>query len=212
MSLLRKAIIAIVLIQFLAFLYVNHYINLNKFNARNESYHSLRIFKTYKSLPTNEWVLNFNVSLYSSIMTEEQRDLIQTEHLAFINRPLENLSYLTKNLRCIFKWNNSGLEFVKPVEIFEINYKKMIRGPKSIWRIRCQLNRRLNKVAEIEALHVALLDYKYFNTYASQFKENLNEILIFQKPTLVKKWLPKKKGLAHCLHKVIKTIKKLNFK
>jgi hypothetical protein len=216
MGKIKKAILTIALFQIVAFLYVNQILNKNKTNEMRD-----RLFpfnqlnneninvKPFRVIMSNDWILNFNISLYSSIISYEQdSSVVQTESLAFINREIENLNYLKLHLKCIFKWNGSDLVFVEPYEIYEINFKRMPRGPKSIWRIKCQLNLHQHKILDANNLFITLIDYKYFDYYSNLYKNNLNEIIILHKPKLVNKLKQKKKQVAHCLHKVIDLNKK----
>jgi hypothetical protein len=208
MGRIKKAILTIAFLQILTFLYVNQILNKNKANdsigrffASSNQNNDPR---QYKVVMSNEWILNFNISLYSSIIYYEQdNSVIQTESLAFINRDIEDIKYLRSHLKCLFKWNGSDLIFEEPIEIYEINFKRMPRGPKSIWRIKCQLNLHEYEILDINNFYITLIDYKYFDYHSNLYKNNLNEIIIFQKPRLVNKLKQKKKQVAHCLHKVI---------
>lgn len=211
MGRIKKAILAIAFLQIIAFLYVNQILNKNKPNESNS-----RLFmynqntnknmdpKQYRVVMSNEWILNFNISLYASIISYEQdNSVIQTESLAFIYRDIEDLKYLQSHLKCLFKWNGSELIFKEPYEIYEINFKRMPRGPKSIWRIKCQLNLHEYEILDINNVFITLIDYKYFDYHSNLYKNSLNEIIMFHKPKLIEKLPQKKKQVAHCLHKVI---------
>ena len=93
----------------------------------------------------------------------------------------------------------------------------MFFGPKSVWRVRCNVTRAeylthaglaantstTNHRVPPRGLYVALVDYLFFYHWLQRLKLDMRDVLVFQKPALLRKQAPKERAVAHCLHKVI---------
>ena len=150
----------------------------------------------YDVFPTQQWLLSKDVSHYSTLM-EANNDTLQFTSLAFIRDTMENPEYLLQHLKCVIR-NENGQKVIKePSEIYEINYKPMTVGPRSLWRIKCNLTGNDG------------VSYASSNTngivLALIIDENKvkEETILYKRPSMMRRSVPKLPQVAHCLHKVI---------
>ena len=173
-----------------------------------------RIVRSKNLFASNAWILNHNISHYSSMLDFNSTGdgSIELTQLAFIKRQLERHTYLKSNLKCLVKIN-SKIIMRTPHHIFEIHYKNMPFGARSIWRVKCRLNRSdytntntstSMSVAQLtRQVHVALVDRSWFEHWTRKLRLDIADVVLFHRPSVLQRHVPKRAQVAHCLHKVI---------
>ena len=186
----------------------------------NININSSKVEADERVFASNTWILNFNISHYSSNIivdsgnnnTSTDNGDVQVVTLAFIERYIEHAGMLQHRLRCVIRVPREGndpdlprtrLIVKKPVEIYEINYKPMQQGPKSLWRVKCNVSRAEHR-GEVRSIRVALIDKRFIAHWLDAFRvREMRDALLFHEPRLVERVEPRKPQVAHCLHKVI---------
>ena len=136
----------------------------------------------------NEWVVQFNVAQYSSILVEQVDGSVDIEALIFHDNTTKS-KHIRNNTKClILEPDEKMLEF-EPFEILTIDAEA------SIWLIKCKINNR--KILNNSNSTVAIIDKNDFENSQNRF-EHL--IVKSQKPSIFKRSVPKKKQISHCVH------------
>jgi len=95
---------------------------------------------------TDEWVFNYNVSQYSSIISID-RESASIESLIFMDIAEKDLTsfYLNNNLKCLVSTKDNQLRLEIPTSIMKINLMPIEYWPKSsIYRIECQFKNNVD--------------------------------------------------------------------
>jgi hypothetical protein len=122
-------------------------------------------------LTSKEWVINFNVSQYSSILSVKTNSLnenvLTIESLILMNQHKNELSikYLRDNLRCLVNSNERSIQFAKITEVLEITLMGIASWPKSLYRIKSTMKTNHKNMSEFK---LAIIDSKYFKFYKDQ--------------------------------------------
>ena len=161
--------------------------------------------------PAHSWLLTKHVSHYATLMmmddasNDSDTHILHFTSLAFIRDSMERADYLREHLKCVFRLdftpsNQSAARAIKaPSEIYEIHYKPMTIGPRSLWRIKCNLTIEdgiafspNNSTRVVIALVIE--------------QEADDASLLFKRPRRVNDLSSTRKRphVAHCLHKVIR--------
>jgi hypothetical protein len=189
----------------------NYIINSTPNNHWNIKYKSK--YFNFNELDSNNWIFNFNVTQYSTIITKSSDELIFSESLIFLDHILNNMDYLNNNLKCLIKINEVFF-VLNPYEILLVPIMKIPNWPKQMYKVKCEIRsyqlkylKRSDSSLENEQIKLAIIDFKYFeyltNLYA-KLKENY--LIQLHKPNQFYMNKPKKKAIAHCVH----TVRNLN--
>ncbi len=95
---------------------------------------------------TDEWVFNYNVSQYSSIISIKRESAL-IESLIFMDIAEKGLTslYLNNNLKCLVLTKDNQLRLEIPTSIMKINLMPIEYWPKSfIYRIECQFQNNVD--------------------------------------------------------------------
>jgi hypothetical protein len=143
----------------------------------------------------NEWVVQYDIAQYSSILVEQLDGSIDIEAL-FFHSHSKQIDYIRNNVKCfLLKPGEQGdnlTNFVEPFQVLAID------AGASIWLIKCKI-----KTAESINLRasVAIIDkarIKFENT--SSLSQTSTQSIKTQNPSIFKRSIPKKKQIAHCVH------------
>ncbi len=131
-----KVIIAIVMLSLVLIFYkmIKNYLHSKIVSLVSNSPHKVVDYKT------DDWVFNYNVSQYSSII-HIKRESAFIESLIFMDIAEKDLTsfYLNNNLKCLVLTKDNKLRLEIPTSIKKINLMPIEYWPKSlIYRIECQ--------------------------------------------------------------------------
>jgi len=139
----------------------------------------------------NEWVVQYDIAQYSSILVEQLDGSIDIEAL-FFHSHSKKIDYIRKNVKCLIlmprKSGDNQTNMMNLIEPFQV---LTIDAEASIWLIKC-------KIEKVESIHlrssVAIIDKNKF--------ENSNSLSLIktQNPSIFKRSIPKKKQIAQCVH------------
>lgn len=152
----------------------------------------------YRYFLSNEWIFNFNISQYSSVVYNLKNQVIFRSFVLFDHKLLELEVYQKEFLRCLILSPNNKYVVVEPEEILKIKIDKEV---KKLWRIKCSISLSRLATTSVRYLKLAIVDYKDFKKHLSSF-DNAKSLLTFQQPILIDRTLPKKKEIVHCLYYV----------
>jgi hypothetical protein len=152
----------------------------------------------YRVVDSNEWIFNYNVTQYSSILIggEWDQDII-IESLVFF----DNLKTINDNfqndIKCFVISNYQGY-LVDLIEMKLIRLMYIDFFPKFLFKCTCKLNRTIHK-NNFNHINMAIVDITYFYYYKGIFFNN-ELLLSLQKPDFINITLSKKKQVANCVH------------
>ncbi len=182
-----------------------HAIKRTNEDIKNDIFPNLKPFNEKMSLQTNyrhflsnEWVFNFNISQYSSVMYKIQNEVIFRSFVLFDHSLLDLNVYQKEFLRCLILNPNNKYVIVEPEEVFKIKIDKEV---KKLWRIKCSISLSRLATTSLTNLKLAIVDYKEFKYHFNHFN-NSQSLLTFQQPVLIDRNLAKKKEIVHCLYYV----------
>lgn len=160
-------------------------------NLSNNTSYSL--VSKYRVLESNEWIFNFNVTQYSSIIFKQYstNDLI-IQSLVFYDQ-LENVDYFKNYTICLINVDDK-LHKVKPLDIISIPLMNIRQYPKLLCKITC----KYNDLKDIDKIKIAVIDIKYYDYYNQVFNYS-SDLISFQKPY---KSNESKKKIINCVHLV----------
>ena len=134
----------------------------------------------------NEWVVQYKIAQYSSIIAEQLDGTVDIEALFFHDNSTK-LDYIRQNVKCLpIKSENDFLErglyseFLNPFEILQID------AIGSVWLIKC-------KMKDISTIdnddHIAVIDLNNFQEIQNRNHKNNNQKIILkaQKPGVFKR-------------------------
>ena len=166
----------------------------------------------FNEMDTNNWIFNFNVTQYTTVITKFSDELIFSESLIFLDHILNNMDYINENLKCLLRIGD--VFYVQtPYEILLVPIMKIPEWPKQAYKVKCQIKSyelnlfKKSNILENEQIKIAIIDFKYFDYHVDLFA-GLNEKYLIQlhKPNIFYINKPKKKAIAHCVH----TVRNLN--
>jgi hypothetical protein len=141
-------------------------------------------------LDKHEWIVQYNVAQYSSILVEQLDGSVDIEALFFHDKSTK-LEHIRANVRCFAIMSGKDLDSSTIIDPFEV---LGIDSGASIWLIKCKI-----KISEIKHFQpsIAIIDKNNFG-----LNPNENILIKLQKPSIFKRSIPKKKQIAHCVHLV----------
>jgi hypothetical protein len=157
--------------------------------------------ENYVIFNQNEWIFNFNVTQYSSIISSDRENNLIVESLIFYDH-LEDWNYRKKYTKCYLSLNENLIE-LDSFELMNIPLMSIKFFSKAFCRIKCKLNKGNLTNNQIKSVKVAIVDSKYFGYYNDQFNKS-KKLLTFQQPLYFNQSIPKKKTVANCVHMVTK--------
>jgi hypothetical protein len=192
MLILNKYYVFLIIHTIILIVLVNLYLVNFEFGKKN-------IFENYYVVNQNEWIFNFNVTQYSSIISTDKENNLIVESLIFYDH-LENWNYRKENTKCVLNSNEDLIE-LESFEVMDIALMGIGFFPKAFCRIKCKLNKGILNENQRKQVKVAIIDKKYFSYFNTQFNRSKN-LLTFQKPFYFNQLIPKKKQVANCVHMV----------
>jgi hypothetical protein len=141
-------------------------------------------------LDKHEWIVQYNVAQYSSILVEQLDGTVDIE-AQFFHDKSTNIEYIRTNVKCFAIMSGKDLNSSIIIDPFEV---LPIDAGASIWIIKCKL-----KESEIKNFQpsIAIVDKNDFG-----LNPHKNALIKLQKPSRFKRSVPKKKQIAHCVHLV----------
>jgi hypothetical protein len=151
----------------------------------------------YRVVKSNEWIFNFNVTQYSSILIGGGWNKDATiEALVFFDTIKKNENF-ADDIKCFIRSNDQSY-LVELIEMKLIRLMHIEFFPKLLYKCTCKLNKTIHKNL-YDHIGMAIVDITYFNYYKSIFN-NDQLLLSLQKPDFINKTLSKKKQVANCVH------------
>ena len=151
----------------------------------------------FKIFTSNDWIFNWNVSQYSSIIRESKINnstkLLKFETTIFsdLQEDQASLKSLKTYLYCLILTDQNIMVHVKVTRILPIRLMDISVWKKSkFYRIECELNAHIN--ADVKSFRTAVVDTRYL---LDSFK-----VFQMQTPVYVNTSLPKYKAVASCVH------------
>ena len=171
----------------------------------------------YTFYTSHDWVFNFNISQYSTLVSQHKNNSILFETTVFVDH-IElgpNASdFLNQNLMCFILIGNRKLARIRPLKTLIILSRFL--------RISCQIEHdRKISLTDTTLLGFAVLDMKYFKFYQYLNENkivsvnrvatlilcyikynflNVIQVLHLQKPIYVDRSILRRKAVAHCVH------------
>ena len=92
----------------------------------------------FNEMDTNNWIFNFNVTQYTTVITKFSDELIFSESLIFLDHILNNMDYINENLKCLIRIGE--VFYVQtPYEILLVPIMKIPEWPKQAYKVKCQI-------------------------------------------------------------------------
>ena len=161
-------------------------------------YHKMYI-NSFTIFLSNEWIFNFNVSQYSSIIREsllesnQRAKLLTFESTIFSDLPESDFQFkdLKNNLLCMILTDQYEIVNASLTKFLSINLMGISIWKKSkFYRIECELNTHID--ADVSVFRLAVVDTRYLSDSI--------KVLHMQTPLFVNTSFPKAKSVASCVH------------
>jgi hypothetical protein len=141
-------------------------------------------------LDKHEWIVQYNVAQYSSILVEQLDGSVDIEALFFHDKSTK-IEYIRANVKCFAIMSGKDLDSSTIIDPFEV---LGIDSGASIWLIKCKIKN--SKIKNFQP-SIAIIDINNFG-----LNPNENILIKLQKSSIFKRSIPKKKQIAHCVHLV----------
>ena len=171
---------------------INLYLNYSYFKEKN-------LIEKYTVFNQNEWIFNFNVTQYSSLVSIDKENNIIVESLIFYDHQ-KDLNYQKENTKCLLNVKENIIE-LSSYEVLNIALMGIQFYPKTFARIKCKLNIGNLTTTQIFTSKVAIIDSKYYSYFNERFNKSKN-LITFQRPYYFNQSIPKKKQVVNCVHMV----------
>ena len=167
----------------------------------NIDHSSLQSNNGYKIFLSKEWIFNWNVSQYSSIMrvsfinNNQTTKLLTFESTIFSDLPEDEFNFkeLEKNLSCMILTNRYDIVNASITKLLSINLMSITEAfwkKSKFYRIECELKTNID--ADISLFRLAVVNTRYLS--------NSIKVLHMQTPLFVNTSSPKAKSVASCVH------------
>jgi hypothetical protein len=180
----------LILIETATILFYEMFLNNSSLSVGNQT---TNINETYKIFEEKQWIFNFDISQYKTIMFKEinrngSKDLVVFESLVLFNQENDIINHLS----CLFNID-SKLVFQNQVQIVDINKN-------NFFLVNCKLETNSsNTKLNLNYISLAIIDRRKFE----KFKNETKNIITFKRPLLVKNNKEDtnlNKAIVNCVH------------
>jgi hypothetical protein len=165
-------------------------------NRDNQQVPELFDSTKFKVFGPNEWIFNFNVSQYSSIISGDFDKDIFIESL-FLFDVAKNYFNLLNDLRCFIKINEQ-VWLLKLDDLLGVDGVQILYYSNFLWKARCKIEKNIHK-NKFSDINVAIIDVSYFEYYIKKF-DRKDSLLTVQQPNYINISIDKYKQVANCVH------------